>query len=427
MSTPQQQAPKASRRSGRKTKGQSTPNGAQRAVMSDNEASRNHDQASGNERAAAHQGRRRSVAQNKAHNSGNVSDNPQSTRTQATPIKQAYAGPTFHQSPAASALPIPSFYSRSVPAQAPNPIAEDPAESADVSPPGEGTPTKRESTPLDFLFDAARQARGTPRGESPAARSGNQSIPSRSPAGRSPAPRDDSMFPFELDGGSTPGEEGTPPLSTYKDRIASVKSARTTPDVALEEHERKAKSDALKKLLMSQSPQKSPQALDPNNPFNARAPQPRPRSGPNTPSSNSIQGGQPNQYFPNTNDNTGKHYMLNNMPARPPSHLRYEAASDPEPAELSSDSAISPPRISTARRAANHTAPEQQNPYPQYAGPPPGVQPRQYPPMFNPYHGGPPPVPTNAPNPPGHRSKPSAQQLEDDLRRVLNLNVASNG
>ncbi len=37
------------------------------------------------------------------------------TRPISTPSVAAYAGPTFHASPAPSALPIPSFYSKSVP------------------------------------------------------------------------------------------------------------------------------------------------------------------------------------------------------------------------------------------------------------------------------------------------------------------------
>jgi len=397
--------------------------------MSDNEASLSQAHVSGTEQAGGNQkGRRKSQAHNKAQTSGHVSDNPQPSKTQATPIKQAYAGPTFHQSPAASALPLPSFYSRSVPAQARMPIAEDPAESADITPSDEGTPTKRESTPLDFLFDAARQARGTPRGESPAARSGNHSIPSHSPAGRSPVPREpESVFPFELDGASAAGEDGPKITSTYRDRMASVKSTRSTSDGVrdMDEGERRAKSDALKKLLMHQSPHTSPQALDPSNPFNARPAQPRQHSGPPTPVGYPNHNSQANQYF-NMNDTPNKQYTLNNMPARPPSHLRYEAASEPEPAELSSDSAMSPSRISTSRRQANHTLPiHQHQVYHQQNRPPPGLG-HQQAPMYNPY--GPPPSAPTQPSPrQGHRSKPSAQQLEDDLRRVLNLNVASNG
>lgn len=431
MSTPQQQQPipKGQRRPGRKNKGPQLPNGSHKAVMSDNEASLSQDQNSGADQVAL-QGRRKSHAHNKIHNSGNMSDNPQPHKTRATPIKYApaYAGPTFHQSPAASALPMPTMFSRSVPASAPNPILEDPTETVDTSPPGEGTPTKRESTPLDFLFDAARQARG----ESPAARSGNLSIPNRSPVGKSPGPREDAMFPFELDGGSTPGEEGPTPTSTYKERMASVQSPRTSDSPrSLEEHERKAKSDALKKLLMHQSPQHNAPPPDPNNPFNARAPQPRHRSGPNTPSNYPNQLGQPNHYFANATDSPSKNYVLNNVPSRPSSHLRYEAASEPEPAELSSDNAMSPPRISTARRQGNHTTPYHQDPYHQPISPPPpvmmppGFPPRQYG-AFNPNYG-PPPAARGPSTPQGHRSKRSAQQLEDDLRKVLNLNVASKG
>jgi hypothetical protein len=428
MSTPQQQqqVPKGQRRSGRKNKNSQLPNGTHRPIMSDNEASLSQDQTSGTDQVV-HKGRRKSHAHDKIHISGNMSDNPQPTKTQATPIKQAYAGPTFHQSPAASALPMPSMYSRSVPANAPMPIVEDPTESVEISPPGEGTPTKRESTPLDFLFDAARQARGG----SPAARSGNLSIPSRSPAGKSPGPRDDAMFPFELDGGSTPGDEDPTFTSTYKERVASVRSTRNSDSVrSLEEHERQAKTDALKKLLMHQGPQNNTTTSDPNNPFNARPAQPRHRSGPNTPSNHPNHPGQVNHYFATMNESPNRHYVLNTVPPRPSSHLRYEAASEPEPAELSSDNALSPQRISTARRQANHTSPYHQQAYhhpvsPPPGIPPPGLQPRQVGMMHSNF--GPQPPAQAIPAPPSHRSKPSAQQLEDDLRKVLNLNVASKG
>ena len=98
-------------------------------------------------------------------------------KAKATPIKaqQAYAGPTFHHSPAPSALPIPSFYSKSVP----NVSTTRPPEVAnDSGAPRAGEPlakdqyashgnedevrVERETTPLDFLFEAAKKAKGPP-------------------------------------------------------------------------------------------------------------------------------------------------------------------------------------------------------------------------------------------------------------------------
>ena len=54
----------------------------------------------------------------RAPNHRNASPQPNlapPSQRQGTPIKQAYAGPTFHSSPAPSALPMPSFYSKSLP------------------------------------------------------------------------------------------------------------------------------------------------------------------------------------------------------------------------------------------------------------------------------------------------------------------------
>ena len=232
---------------------------------------------------------------------GSVSDNIQPEKSKATPIKQAYAGPTFHQSPAASALPIPSFYSKSVPAvspvkQPPQAIPEQ-VEEVRTGEASKDTHSKRESTPLDFLFDAARQAQRTPRGESPSARSDHVSVRTGSPS-KSPAPKhQDSMFPFELDGATTPGEDGSSFATPYRERIEAMRVSRPASEGAqnLDEKERKAKTEALKKLLMRNAGSQDQSGPDFNNPFNARAPQSpnqlatpqhqmRHKSGPSTPS-----------------------------------------------------------------------------------------------------------------------------------------------
>jgi hypothetical protein len=421
MSTPQQQPPKGPRRSARKHN--NTPNGYHpRAAVSDNELSQ-HPHVSGNVSSDNAQGRRKSHASHKKTNGphrGSVSENVQPMKTQATPIKSAaYAGPTFHQSPAASALPMPSFYSKSVPnvsGPLAQPIPESEEDGQREATLSHDTPTKRESTPLDFLFQAARQARDTPRGESPSANSGYLSVRTGSPASKSPAPREpDSMFPFELDGASTPGEDGTSFATPFKERMAALNTSRPSSEGSqhLDETERRAKTDALKRFLMKNNAPPAP-SPDFNNPFNARAPsspnnlttppaQIRQRSGPSTPSYMQTYNGMPqgDQYFqqlPPFPREDFSHYTA----ARVASNLRnvYGAVNDPEPAELSSDSAISPPRISTARQPS----------YPQPAAPVilPGTGP-----MNN--------------TTPKHKAAPSMQEMEDDLRRVLKLDLTSRG
>ncbi len=423
MSTPQQ-APKAPRRSARKPKQDDTLSAPLlRGTASDNEISQTQTQlkdlqTNGDVPAS----RRRSQASIKKANGGayrgSVSDNIQPEKPKATPVKQAYAGPTFHQSPAASALPIPSFYSKSVPSvsafEAPPQVVSQQLHEQQAWDGAKDTPNKRESTPLDFLFDAARQAQRTPRGESPIARAGHALVPPGSPS-KSPAPKhQDSMFPFELDGSSTPGEGGSPFATPYKERIEAMRVSRPASEGAqsLDENERRAKTEALKKLLMKNAGSQDPEAPNLNNPFNARAPQspnqlampqsqPRHRSGPSTPSyMQSYQGnGRSDQYFPHM-----PHYPNNDPsqypPYRPSSNLRnvYGTPREPEPTELSSDSAISPPRISVVRK-------------PSYPISPPAGAPER---IFTAH---------NASQAPCHRAKPSVQQMEDDLRRVLKLDL----
>ena len=134
MSAAQPQNPKGPRRAAKKRNKNLNPEDGQPwAAISDNEASLMHEQAQAQAHTDQNQARRKSHAHNKPQHSGNMSDNPIPAKAQATPIKSAYAGPMFHHSPAASALPMPSFYSKSVPASQPAPIVED--DRGVVSPP----------------------------------------------------------------------------------------------------------------------------------------------------------------------------------------------------------------------------------------------------------------------------------------------------
>ncbi|KIW38714.1 uncharacterized protein PV06_09664 [Exophiala oligosperma] len=422
IGTPHQTHSKGNRRSaGKKTRQSNPHDGFVSDVGAPTEHQRNKSPAAGN--AVKNNGKGHPRKNSSVYNTAAHAGKPD--KVKGTPMKPAaYAGSTFQQSPAASALPLPSFYSKSMPAAGPLTSQLSNEASADAHPAAHEvaeSPSKRESTPCDFLFDAARQARATPRGDTPGARSGNVSVPNISPASGSPAPREgDAVFPFELDGASAAGEDGVFSATPYKDRIEALKSTRSTslPSKSMNEHERKAKTDALKRLLMKSSGEpgenSSQPAQDISNPFNARAPyQPSPfptqgpplvrhTSGPSLTfkqdhnNSNALPGHpqMPYQYQP-TQIQT---------PKRPnSSSLRnvYGAQSEPEYAELSSDSAVTPP-ISTQRR---HT--------PQHA-PPYGTAP-----VSPPY--------SKQQQMPNHRAKPSAQQLEDDLRRVLKLDLTTRG
>jgi hypothetical protein len=132
----------------------------------------------------------------------------------ATPARNqgAYAGPTFHASPAPSALPIPKFLSRSVPPKSrpvpSTPPPEDSSESVSSSP--EASPSRAPSsapqrhvdTPLDMLFKADRAERE----KRAKYRDGKLSSPNlfnpTTPARPQPHKHDsfNAPFPIELDG-----------------------------------------------------------------------------------------------------------------------------------------------------------------------------------------------------------------------------------
>ena len=204
---------------------------------------------------------------------------------QGTPVKTAYAGPTFHSSPAPSALPMPSFLSKSVPevsTTASKPLPEETeslSESStslasvneDDSAPGlSSEPTHREPSPLDFLFDAARQARGTPNPKTPPAFANHLSPNDESPSRRAQSAKNLSnapVAPFELDGSSNDSHGIGPSFATpYQERMNALRVSRSespTNSNTLDESERKAKTEALKNLLMK-SQQIPPTSTSPN-------------------------------------------------------------------------------------------------------------------------------------------------------------------
>ena len=450
MSEPQQTTPKGTRRSGRQPK--PVPSGEEHPVSltSDVDSSaapsaaehlqdgtspatnkkKHKKKPQSAKKAAPESGLEDAVGPepNRSAHSNNVQ-----SKAKATPIKaqQAYAGPTWHHSPAPSALPMPSFYSKSVP----NVSTSRPPEAAnDSGAPREDTPEaessrrkaengiqrEREITPLDFLFEAAKKAKSTPRGESPDARSVSMSG-HESPYSRSPAPREgDQVFPFELESGrNTPGGVAPPFATPYKDRMDALRSASSSTSATSDsrEAEARAKSDALKKFmnLTPRATSDSSDVSDPNNPFNARPPQPRNlhqpvpqqhrhRSGPSTPVSGLSNGPGSAHYFPNMQPTPYNNQNYASPMQRPASsHLRhmYHPSVESSPVELPS---AGHSLISTARKPSiQHETPR---------------HPRgQFEATQGPFE-----------QLPQHKSKPSAQELENQLRCILKLDgIASNG
>ena len=201
------------------------------------------------------------------------------TDINGTPVK-AYAGPTFHASPAASSLPMPKFFSKSVPnvdkTKSLKTMLEqenhEPSSGSEGSPslenaqPNPGPPFKEDS-PLDIFFRADREAK-----------SRNASTPNMSIDGNSQAPHMKSLgrpkyhghnssagniFPLEMDGASPEDASGSAtPLNSTRTSNQPLPIKQVSPEstqVNLEEQCR-AQAVALKKLLFSPRPQIAPDA-----------------------------------------------------------------------------------------------------------------------------------------------------------------------
>jgi len=220
---------------------------------------------------------------------------PSSTKPIPTPSTAAYAGPTFHASPAPSALPIPSFYSKSVPdspslrnlkmmkatAQSPKPALSN-------------CTVQREESPLDLFFRADREEKARARSANstqiPAASTGPFQPPFVSPQSRQTPPvaasqsgarhsgnRNTSggIFAMELDGESSPGLPFGPAFSTpYSERINAARAAGSEP--SFRDVNPSPSSEALKAYLFSGhqllSPAITPSSEGPPSPFTPTAP-----------------------------------------------------------------------------------------------------------------------------------------------------------
>ena len=348
-----------------------------------------------------------------------------SDRYQATPLKQAYAGPTFHASPDASSLPLPSFYSKSLPPKSSTKVVNGINQQAilaerrteadcSITPKTSELKLQRPS-PLEFLFEAARQARETPRVNSTGNPPANSSPHDTNSLHRARSPREgtaETVFPFELEASAAQVRAIGPSFATaYKERMNAFGDNRlpiSLPTEDLGEEERRAKTDALKRLLMNaQSPHStsaSARTTDTNNGHNLEGPQPS-YSNSNPPHPQKSHYSSPSTpvaihrhsplSVPQHDSHAHSDLRLNGSPIHrsASSNLRreFQPSSEPDPAELSSDIVISP-LISTARQPlVNH-----QTSRPTYS--------------------------TNT-----SKSIYSPQKLEHDLRRALKLDITSGG
>ncbi|KAF3038125.1 hypothetical protein E8E12_005717 [Didymella heteroderae] len=188
-------------------------------------------------------------------------------RTAATPLKNqgAYAGPTFHASPAPSALPIPKFLSRSVPAKtAPGPPTPPPdnssgSDSASPSPSPSrapiAIPARQEDSPLDMLFKADK-----------AERAKNITFsPGHAPVRPQQQQQEYNVFPIELDGESRNSPMPQPPFqSPGGDRSATDPSrVPQLKDMPQANNGNDVMQDLMNRLSMSQTKPQGPMDTPP--------------------------------------------------------------------------------------------------------------------------------------------------------------------
>ncbi|KAJ6146566.1 hypothetical protein N7497_008548 [Penicillium chrysogenum] len=350
------------------------------------------------------------------YNSGprHTPSRPPVTSPQTKP-SAAYAGPTFHASPAPSALPIPKTDS----------------DDADVDPELEMTPSKprnrnnqskgeeHKPSPLDFLFKAAVQARDQKSTSSPEV---NKVLQSPQTEPRVVRPNTDGMFTFEMGNSDYNRNSNIGPsfAPSYQDRMNALRPSSTPQSSDMTEEERRTKTEELKQLLLNPPPQKPPSSAYASHeyagPFGPRpsnvppyATPMRTSSGPQlTPSHGSFSSPrlQQQQIPPN---NPRSHYQY---PTHSHSPLRREVDMVPPPS-------MPPYRGPVSNSTSNGGSPapygnpymatSQQQQQSGYASPQPDYAPASF------------QMPVNSPSP--SRVVDTAQ-IENDIRRVLKLDAS---
>ncbi|KAJ4353697.1 uncharacterized protein N0V89_005427 [Didymosphaeria variabile] len=245
----------------------------------------------------------------------------------ATPAKPqgAYAGPTFHASPAPSALPIPKFLSKSVPPKThsgpPTPPPEEGSESgSSPSPsPSRGAPIpipsrSHQNSPLDLLFKADRAEKARNVNCSPPLATFPSTVPTS--GGRPQHMKHDSFgslnapFPIELEANNQ-STHVPPPAANHRSVTAPSKIPQM--EAFAQPKESDAIQDLMSRLSMSQNKPSSSTpprtgSTDPAlqhhspSPFHDTRPSPfRSTSGPTTPAPSTQVQEDPKLFYGNQN------------------------------------------------------------------------------------------------------------------------------
>jgi hypothetical protein len=319
-----------------------------------------------------------------------------------TPARAAaYAGPTFHASPAANSLPIPKFFSKSVPNDGANvglqarmeqePQKSDSSDKTDSPPtieaiPAIPVPERSNESPLDFLFKADKEQKAKRQSTDitltpPAKQNGNisseppranpwQSIYGTGSRNHQRHPSTGSgkeMFMMELDGREAsprPKHISPPPaLPRLLDRSLSDQTSVPQPSPQTNFHHHPPPPNVYQTNSHNASVPPLPASVsDPRptmdqtySPFNRGVPYPTPRSAETTPTPQ-----QNGLYTPSQN---ALHYGNRNLSplfkaakqdsTRPPSNLRQEVHHAPPQAGFAELPDSSPSRpVNPHRRAS---------------------------------------------------------------------------
>jgi hypothetical protein len=366
----------------------------------------------------------------------------------ATPAKEkAYAGPTFQASPAPSSLPVPKFFSRSVP----NVAAQQKSLGARMA--GEKTPDGNESSPEPDVVAPARDAQLSPldmffkADKAEKERTRSTSLQSPEMLARRPPPMTEPRNPFQQSSGNILVSEPilSPRTLPHPDRPPPpqrMPSAGSNGPAVPAQGDREVYTKSLKDLLFnfdSTPPSTTPPngtpfgTVDPRNrgsPFETPSPFQRSTSGPSTPTPSAEQQNHYSLHYGNRN--LSPLFQAARRPDTPPSRpsglRQHVAVSDQSPTASRSQQPIDPDSFSRQYldhhiRASNPTLPPlplSNATKPSTTIPEPVSQ-----------HSSSANNNTSQTNRGGSHSNAGSQgqdrrTMEDDLKRMLKINVLSN-
>ena len=354
----------------------------------------------------------------------------------ATPLKeQAYAGPTFQASPAASALPMPKFFSKSVPNVAKQSASLD-ARMADQKTPEQESspepdvvlpqspPRAAQQSPLDFFFNAQKAENQRKASVQSPEMQVRQAPPATEP--RNPFQQTGkSVFLRELDGDSDamPSPKTVPPNNfdrdTYNQQLKDLLFDGTN-------------GPPQTTVTPPQAQRSSSSFQSPEQPFYTPSPTQRSSSGPSTPAPSADQQNHYSLHYGNRNLSPLFKAARAETPPRPSNLRQHSSASDSSPmtGQQQQQPQIDPDSFSRSY-LDQHIRASQPVIMPNISGTNGSSQ--------QPYRPTPPP-----PHPNGHvqQGVPASgtgasprtgsagardiKSMEDDLRRMLKVNVLGN-